>query len=87
MHVGYWAASIGDVDFIRDYILLGLKFSPFVGTYHNRSILSGAIIGRQVEVINTICSYKYLKTPPAKTKNKSSLKSSLSSWCGKKKTT
>ena len=62
MHIFYWAAYTGEDEFLKDYMLFGLKFSPFVGTYKDRSVLTGAVLGESREVIRLICSYKYIKT-------------------------
>jgi len=68
----YWAAFFGMQDYVR-VMLVVLRWSPFLKSFKKRSILSGAIIGRQVEMASVIIEQFYydvdLKSSPLRPKD------------------
>ena len=59
MRIFYWAAYNGFNKYVR-YMILVRRWSPFIKSFRNRSIVSGAIWGSQVETVRLMLSnYKY----------------------------
>ena len=59
LRVFYWAAYNGYNKYLR-IMILHLKWSPFIKAFRNRSIISGAVWGSQVETIRMLIGgYKY----------------------------
>ena len=53
MRIFYWAAYNGYKKYVR-LMIVKLRWSPFMKAYRNRSIVSGAIWGSQVDTIRLI---------------------------------
>ena len=64
VRVFYWAAFYGYNYFLR-YLIEQKKWSPFIKSFRNRSIISGAIMGEQVETVRLLLGdYKYKDVSP-----------------------
>ena len=65
MRVFYWSAYNGFKKYVR-YMITQRKWSPFIKSFKNRSIVSGAIWGSQVETVRMMLGdYKYENTSHA----------------------
>ena len=60
LRVFYWAAYYGHLDFVRDYMILLMRISPFIKAYNKQSILSGAIKGERVSVVRMLAKFRYM---------------------------
>ena len=49
----YWAAFNGFDKYVR-YMVVNLKWSPFIKSFRNRTIVSGAIWGSRIETIRML---------------------------------
>ena len=59
LRVFYWAAYNGYNKYLR-YMFLNRQWSPFIKSYRNRSIISGAIWGSKVETVRMMLgNYKF----------------------------
>lgn len=59
VHCFYWAAFYGLNKYLR-YMVLSRKWSPFIKSFRNRSIISGAVWGEKVETLRMLLgNYKY----------------------------
>lgn len=62
MRVFYWAAFHGFNRYLK-YMVLHKKWSPFIKSFRNRSIVSGAIWGENLETIRLLVGqFKYENT-------------------------
>ena len=51
--VFYWAANLGLEEYVR-LMILQRRWSPFIKSFEERSIVSGCIIGKQTELLQSI---------------------------------
>ena len=59
MHCFYWAAFYGLNKYLR-YMVLSRRWSPFIKSFQQRSVISGAVWGEKVETIRMLLGdYKY----------------------------
>ena len=59
MRIFYWAAYYGLNKYMK-YMILHKRWSPFIKSFRNRSVVSGAIWGEQVETIRLLIGeYEY----------------------------
>lgn len=59
VRVFYWAAFNGFNKYVR-LMIVNRRWSPFIKSYRNRSIISGAIWGSRVDTVRMIVgNYKY----------------------------
>ena len=59
MRTFYWAAFNGYNRYLR-HMILSRKWSPFIKSFRNRSIISGAVWGSQVETVRMLLGdYQY----------------------------
>ena len=59
MRVFYWAAFNGYNKYLR-YMILHRRWSPFIKSFRNRSVISGAVWGSQVETVRMLLGdYEY----------------------------
>ena len=65
LHIFYWAAYYGLKKYVR-LMLIKRRWSPFIKSYKNRSILAGAICGGRSKVCRMILKeYEYQAIVPA----------------------
>ena len=53
VRIFYWAAFYGLNKYVR-YMILNLKWSPFIKSFSNRSIISGAVWGEKIETVRML---------------------------------
>ena len=59
MHCFYWAAFYGLNKYLR-YMVLSRRWSPFIKSFQNRSVISGAVWGERVETLRMLLGdYQY----------------------------
>ena len=59
MHCFYWAAFYGLNKYLR-YVVLSRRWSPFIKSFQNRSVISGAVWGERVETLRMLLGdYQY----------------------------
>jgi hypothetical protein len=58
IRIAYWSAFIGRMSVIKAYIE-DLKFSPFIRTYNSESILTAAVRGNNIEMVEYILGFCY----------------------------
>ena len=63
MRVFYWAAFYGKQNFVIGYMILLLKWSPFIKSYQRQSVLTAAIRGKQTELIRKMANFRFLSAP------------------------
>ena len=51
--VFYWAANLGMDEYVR-LMILQRRWSPFIKSFEQRSIVSGCIIGKRTELLQSI---------------------------------
>lgn len=69
MHCFYWAAFYGLNKHLR-YMVLSRRWSPFIKSFQQRSVISGAVWGEKVETIRMLLGgYKYENVSPLSLKN------------------
>ena len=83
LRVFYWAAYYGKDNFINGYMILLLKWSPFMKSFQKQSVLTAAIRGKQVEVIRKMANFHF--TTGAQTKHSVRLLEDwvVENWYGK----
>ena len=59
LRIFYWGAYYGHLDFIRDYMVLIMRISPFMKSFNKQSVLSAAIRGERVSVVRMLTKFKY----------------------------
>ena len=65
LHIFYWAAFFGLKKYVR-LMLIKRRWSPFIKSYKDRSVLAGAICGRRPKVCRMILKeYEYQAVVPA----------------------
>ena len=58
-HIFYWAAYSGYNKYLR-LMILHRKWSPYIKSYKNRSIISGAVWGTQIDTLRMLLgNYRY----------------------------
>lgn len=60
MRVFYWAAFYGKRNFVIGYMILLLKWSPFIKSYQKQSVLTAAIRGKQTELIRKMANFLFV---------------------------
>lgn len=60
MRVFYWAAYYGKENFVIGYMILLLRWSPFIKAYMKQSVLTAAIRGKQTELIRKMANFMFV---------------------------
>ena len=60
LRVFYWAAYFGKQNFVTGYMILLLKWSPFIKSFQKQSVLTAAIRGKQVEVVRKMSNFIFV---------------------------
>ena len=60
MRIFYWAAYYGKSNFVIGYMVLLLKWSPFIKSFQKQSILTAAIRGKQTELIRKLANFLFV---------------------------
>ena len=83
MRVFYWAAYYGQENFIIGYMILLLKWSPFIKSFQKQSVLTAAIRGKQVEVIRKMANFIFVASKEKKNTVRILEDWVLENWYGK----
>lgn len=57
IRVFYWAAFYGYKETIINYMILHLRWSPFIKSFRKQSVLTAAIRGRKVGLVRMLSKY------------------------------
>lgn len=60
MRVFYWAAHFGKQNFVIGYMIMLLKWSPFIKSFQKQSVLTAAIRGKQTELIRKMANFIFV---------------------------
>lgn len=60
MRIFYWAAYYGKSNFVIGYMILLLRWSPFIKSFQKQSILTAAIRGKQTELIRKLANFLFV---------------------------
>lgn len=60
MRVFYWAAYFGKQNFVLGYMIMLLKWSPFIKSFQKQSVLTAAIRGKQTELIRKMANFIFV---------------------------
>ena len=59
IRVFYWAAFYGYSKTVINYMILYLRWSPFIKSFRMQSVLTAAIRGRKVGLVHQLSKYQY----------------------------
>mmetsp|Transcript_7234 Transcript_7234/g.10126 ORF Transcript_7234/g.10126 Transcript_7234/m.10126 type:complete len:145 (+) Transcript_7234:846-1280(+) len=60
MRTFYWAAYFGKMNFVIGYMILQLKWSPFIKSFQKQSVLTAAIRGKQTQLVRKISNFLFV---------------------------
>ena len=60
MRIFYWSAYYGKENFVVGYMILLLRWSPFIKSFQKQSVLTAAIRGQQVELIRKMANFLFV---------------------------
>ena len=83
MRVFYWAAYYGKSNFVIGYMILLLKWSPFIKSYMKQSVLTAAIRGKQTELIRKMANFMFVADQQKGDKNSIFEEWVVENWYGK----
>ena len=59
LRIFYWSAYVGHYNIIKDYMIMTLKWSPFIPAYKGKCVFQGAIEGRQLSLVKYMCQLTF----------------------------
>ena len=83
MRTFYWAAYYGKVNFVVGYMVLQLKWSPFIKSFQKQSVLTAAIRGKQVNLVRKIANFLFVADAAKKSTVKIFEDWVVDNWYGK----
>ena len=60
IRVFYWAAFYGYNDTVIDYMVLHMRWSPFIKSFKRQSVLTAAIRGKKVSLVRLLSDFKFV---------------------------
>lgn len=83
MRTFYWAAYYGKVNFVVGYMVLQLKWSPFIKSFQKQSVLTAAIRGKQVNLVRKVANFLFVADAAKKSTVKIFEDWVVDNWYGK----
>ena len=83
LRIFYWAAYLGKENFVVGYMILLLRWSPFIKSFQKQSVLTAAIRGQQVELIRKMANFLFVAPTGSKNTSKIFEDWVVDNWYGK----